>query len=60
MTDGTGKIFYGWYIVVVCFVINFVVFGIAVNTFTVYVKRSPRPLPSQPSPWGSGRPSSAG
>jgi len=38
MTDGTGRIFYGWYIVAVCFVVNFVVFGITVNTFTVYVK----------------------
>ena len=38
MTDGTGRIFYGWYIVAVCFVVNFVVFGIAINTFTVYVK----------------------
>lgn len=29
--------FYGWYIVAVCFVVNFFVFGISVNTFTVYV-----------------------
>jgi MFS family permease len=38
MTDGTGRIFYGWYIVAFCFVVNFIVFGISVNTFTVYVK----------------------
>jgi MFS family permease len=38
MTDGTGRRFYGWYIVAVCWVVNFIVFGIAVNTFTVYVK----------------------
>ena len=38
MTDGTGRIFYGWYIVAACWVVNFVVFGISVNTFTVYVK----------------------
>ena len=38
MSDGTGRLFYGWYIVAVCFVVNFVVFGIAINTFTVYVK----------------------
>jgi sugar phosphate permease len=38
MTDGTGRLFYGWYIVAFCWVVNFVVFGIAVNTFTVYVK----------------------
>ncbi len=38
MTDGTGRVFYGWYIVAVCWVVNFVVFGISVNTFTVYVK----------------------
>jgi MFS family permease len=30
--------FYGWYIVGACFVICFFVFGISVNTFTVYVK----------------------
>jgi len=28
----------GWRIVAACFVVNFVVFGISVNTFTVYVK----------------------
>ena len=33
-----GRIFYGWYIVAACFVINFIVFGISINTFTVYVK----------------------
>ena len=38
MTDGSGRLFYGWYIVAVCWVVNFVVFGISVNTFTVYVK----------------------
>jgi sugar phosphate permease len=39
MTDtGRGKLFYGWYIVAACFVVNFIVFGISVNTFTVYVK----------------------
>ena len=34
----SGGIFYGWYIVAVCFAVNFIVFGISVNTFTVYVK----------------------
>jgi len=38
MTEGKGGIFHGWYIVAVCWVVNFVVFGIAINTFTVYVK----------------------
>jgi len=38
MTQGTGRLFYGWYIVAFCWVVNFVVFGISVNTFTVYVK----------------------
>jgi MFS family permease len=38
MTKGTGKVFYGWYIVAFCWIVNFVVFGISVNTFTVYVK----------------------
>ncbi len=38
MSDGTGRVFYGWYIVAVCWVVNFIVFGISVNTFTVYVK----------------------
>jgi MFS family permease len=38
MADAAGKVFYGWIIVAVCWVVNFVVFGIAVNTFTVYVK----------------------
>ncbi|MFO7964916.1 MAG: MFS transporter [Desulfobacterales bacterium] len=38
MADQETRVFYGWYIVAVCFVINFTVFGIAVNTFTVYVK----------------------
>ena len=38
MTDGNGRVFYGWYIVAVCWVVNFFVFGISVNTFTVYVK----------------------
>jgi MFS family permease len=38
MTDGRGRIFYGWHIVAVCWIVNFVVFGISVNTFTVYVK----------------------
>lgn len=33
-----GGIFYGWYMVVVCFIVNFFIFGISVNTFTVYVK----------------------
>jgi len=33
----SGRVFYGWYIVAVCFVINFVIFGISINTFTVYV-----------------------
>ena len=32
-----GGIFYGWFIVGVCFIVNFIVFGISVNTFTVYV-----------------------
>ena len=38
MTQQEGKLFYGWYLVAVCFVVNFVVFGISINTFTVYVK----------------------
>ena len=38
MANQQTKMFYGWYIVAVCFVINFIVFGISVNTFTVYVK----------------------
>ncbi len=38
MTEGETKIFYGWYMVAICFVVNFIVFGISVNTFTVYVK----------------------
>jgi MFS family permease len=33
-----GRIFYGWWIVATCFVVNFLVFGISVNTVTVYVK----------------------
>ena len=33
-----GRIFYGWWVVATCFVVNFVVFGISVNTFTVYMK----------------------
>lgn len=37
MDNERGGIFYGWYIVAVCFVVNFFVFGISVNTFTVYV-----------------------
>ena len=38
MRQGRGGVFHGWYIVAVCFVVNFVVFGISVNTFTVYLK----------------------
>lgn len=38
MADGTGRVFHGWYVVATCWVVNFVVFGISVNTFTVYVK----------------------
>ena len=38
MRQGRGGVFHGWYIVAVCFVVNFIVFGIAINTFTVYVK----------------------
>jgi len=38
MDQGRGGIFYGWYMVAVCFVVNFFIFGISVNTFTVYVK----------------------
>jgi MFS family permease len=38
MGQGRGEVFHGWYIVAVCFVVNFIVFGIAINTFTVYVK----------------------
>lgn len=37
MDHKRGGIFYGWILVGVCFVVNFVVFGISVNTFTVYV-----------------------
>ncbi|MBI5116625.1 MFS transporter [Candidatus Poribacteria bacterium] len=38
MKQNGGKIFYGWHIAWVCFIIAFVVFGISVNTFTAYVK----------------------
>ncbi len=38
MADQETTVFYGWYLVAICFVINFIVFGISVNTFTVYVK----------------------
>lgn len=38
MDDREGKLFYGWFIVAVCWVVNFVIFGISINTFTVYVK----------------------
>ena len=38
MAEAAGRVFYGWIIVAVCWVVNFVVFGISVNTFTVYVK----------------------
>ena len=38
MRQGWGGVFHGWYIVAVCFVVNFIVFGIAINTITVYVK----------------------
>lgn len=38
MRQGRGEVFHGWYIVAVCFVVNFIVFGISINTFTVYVK----------------------
>jgi len=33
-----ARVFYGWYIVGACFVIAFMLYGIGVNTFTVYVK----------------------
>jgi sugar phosphate permease len=36
--QGRAGIFYGWYIVAACFLVNFIVFGLSVNTFTVYVK----------------------
>jgi MFS family permease len=37
--DHKGEgLFYGWFIVGVCFVVNFIIFGISINTFTVYVK----------------------
>jgi MFS family permease len=38
LQHGQRKIFYGWWIVATCFAVNFVVFGISVNTITVYVK----------------------
>ena len=38
MIEEKQRVFYGWYLVAVCFIINFIVFGISVNTFTVYVK----------------------
>lgn len=38
MQRGEGGVFYGWWIVATCFVVNFIVFGISVNTFTVYLK----------------------
>ena len=37
MNQEKGGIFYGWYMVAVCFVVNFVIFGIAVNTFAAYI-----------------------
>ncbi|NQU07211.1 MAG: MFS transporter, partial [Candidatus Abyssubacteria bacterium] len=37
MDSREGRIFHGWYIVAVGFVVNFFIFGISVNTFTVYV-----------------------
>lgn len=33
-----ARVFYGWYVVGACFVIAFMLYGIGVNTFTVYVK----------------------
>jgi MFS family permease len=33
-----GDLFYGWYIVAASFIVCFIVYGIAINTFTVYVK----------------------
>lgn len=33
-----ARVFYGWYVVGACFAIAFVLYGIGVNTFTVYVK----------------------
>lgn len=33
-----ARVFYGWYVVGACFVIAFVLYGIGVNTFAVYVK----------------------
>jgi sugar phosphate permease len=38
MNQEKGGIFYGWYMVAVGFIVNFFIFGISVNTFTVYVK----------------------
>jgi len=38
MQTAKHQIFYGWYIVAACFVVAFIVFGISVNTFTVYIK----------------------
>lgn len=35
MNDRGGKPFYGWVLIGVCFVINFIVFGIANNTYSI-------------------------
>lgn len=37
-TAGQQGVFYGWYVAGACFLIAFVLYGIGVNTFTVYVK----------------------
>jgi MFS family permease len=31
-------VFFGWYVAAACFMVSFIVFGIGVNTFSVYVK----------------------
>lgn len=38
MRQTEQRVFYGWWIVAACFLVNFIVFGISVNTFTVYLK----------------------
>jgi predicted MFS family arabinose efflux permease len=38
MERGSGGIYYGWYLVALCFVVNFLVLGLATHSFTVYMK----------------------
>jgi len=38
MERGSGGVYYGWYLVALCFVVNFLVLGLATHSFTVYMK----------------------